>query len=209
MCVVGHDRHLSRARHAPDDVAVQSQRRPSAPLRRSRFGLDHDFLGRIIQQPDSDVRVVQSLFQFFRDLGEHFIRVERGNDVAGNVVEQRQVARFRPLLAEQPRIFQSDDRFAGQHAHHFQVPDVERAFLGTLQDHGSDGPLVQQQRHAAEAALVRILRFQTQLAHFFGVIFADQDGLARAHQVFDRRGCRQMAGTFWAEPRRRAPRLQI
>ena len=86
-----------------------------------------------------------------------------------------------------PRIFQRDDRFARQHAHHFQVPDVERAFLRTLHGHGADGPLVEQQRHSAEAALMRILRFQAQFAHFFGVIFADQEGLARAHQVFDDR----------------------
>ena len=84
------------------------------------------------------------------------------------------MARFRALLAEQPRIFQRDDRFARQHAHHFQVARVERALLRALHGHGADGPLVQQQGHAAEAALVRIPRFQAQLAHFFHVIFPDQ-----------------------------------
>ena len=80
---------------------------------------------------------------------------------------------------------EGDHRFARQHAHHFQMAVIERAFLGTLQDHGSDGPLVQQQGHAAKTSFVRILWFETELAYFFRVIFPDQNRLARAHQVFN------------------------
>ena len=67
---------------------------------------------------------------------------------------------------------------------------------GLCTDHGADGPLVQQQGHAAEASFVRILRFEAQLAHFFGVIFADQDGLARAHQIFNHVVAAKWPGPF-------------
>ena len=38
--------------------------------------------------------------------------------------------------------------------------------------------------------------FDAQLAHFFGVIFPDQEGLARAHQVFDHRVAAKWPGPF-------------
>ena len=43
---------------------------------------------------------------------------------------------------------------------------------------------------------LRILWFQTQLAHFFDVIFPNQNGLARAHQVFNHQVAAKWPGPF-------------
>ena len=156
--VVVHHGHLSGARDSPDHIAVQAQAPAQRAFAASRLGLDRRF-------PWSNNRAARFrcanspalVPAASRNLREHFVRIERRDDVARDVIEQSQMARFRPFLAEQPRIFERDDRFAGQHAHHFQVAEVERAFLRALHDHGADGPFVQQQGHAAEASFVLIL----------------------------------------------------
>ena len=93
---------LSGARYPPHDIAVQFQTASNCPLAATRLGLDDDFLRGVIEQSDSNVRIIQALLEFRRDRCEHFIRVQGRNDVPRNVVQQREVARFHALFTEKP-----------------------------------------------------------------------------------------------------------
>ena len=66
--VVVHDGRLPGARDSPDQIAVQGQPPAQRAFAFSRLGLDNDFLGRIIEQRDSHVRVVEHLFQLLGNL---------------------------------------------------------------------------------------------------------------------------------------------
>jgi hypothetical protein len=67
----------------------------------------------------------QAALQLLGDLGEHLVGIQRGDGVSRNSVEQREVARLGALFLKQPCILNGDARFAGQHAHQFEMPFVK------------------------------------------------------------------------------------
>ena len=73
--------HVAIARHLADEAGSERYALTQSPTPFSRFGLDHHFARSIIQHADADVIVGQARFELFGDLGEHFVRIERGDGV--------------------------------------------------------------------------------------------------------------------------------
>src|SRR6266436_8839540 len=108
-------RQLAVARHLPDQTGTKrnslSQRAPPPP----RFRLNHDFPGRILELPDSDVVVRQSRLELLRNLRQHLVRIQRSDGIPRNGVEQRKVPRLCSLFLEQSCIFDRNAGLARQH----------------------------------------------------------------------------------------------
>ena len=93
------------------------------------------------------------------------------------------MARASLLFAEQARILDGDACFASQNAHQLQMAFVEHTLLQTVRDHHTDGAIVKNQRHAAEAPHA-LNRFDSQAANLSREVFADEQGLTGADHVF-------------------------
>ena len=91
--------------------------------------------------------------------------------------------RLGTLFLEQARILDGDARFAGKDAHEFKMPFVKDAFILGKNSHRADSVIVGDKRNAAEAASFA-KRLDAEFFDFGGVIFADQDRLARTNDVF-------------------------
>ena len=127
-------------------------RRPDGFAARAGFGLHDQLLRGVVEDGDADVIVVEMLFHFGGDLREHLVGIERGDGVAGDVVDQGELARFFLLLLEEPRVFHGDAGFAGQDAQEFHMALVERVFLRAVHGHHADGAVVANQRDGADRA---------------------------------------------------------
>ena len=73
---------MAVARHLADQARAERYALAQGATPFSRFGLDHHFARRVIQHADADVIVGQTGFQLFGDLGEHLVRIERGDGVS-------------------------------------------------------------------------------------------------------------------------------
>ena len=127
--------------------------------------------------------VGEALFELFGDFCEHLVGIERADGMAGNVVEQRQVARAGLLFLEQARVLNGDAGFAGQHAHQFEMSLVKHALLRAVRDHHADGAIMEHQGHSAETSHT-LNGLDPQAVHFGREILADEQRLAGANQIF-------------------------
>src|SRR5579863_2897592 len=87
------------------------------------------------------------------------------------------MARLYLLATKQPRVFQSNSRFARQHPHQFEMPIVESPFLPAENGHDTHGAVVKHQRYRAETTH-RHQGFNAQTARLLRHIFPDQKRLA-------------------------------
>ena len=175
--------HVSGPRDLAHDSAAErhslAQRAPSL----ARFRLDDDLSRRILQLPDADVVVRKSFLELLRDFREHLVGIQGRNRVARNVVQQREMARFRAFLVEKPRVLDGNAGFAGQDAQQLEMSFIEGA-VGVREDgHRANRVVVSHQRNSAEAAS-RPRRLYPKLLHFFGVMLPNQDRLPRPYDVF-------------------------
>ena len=144
-------RHVSRARHLPNQARSQRYAMPHRAAACAAFRLNHQLARRIIQHADPDVVVRQPLFELLRDLRQHLVRIQRRNRISRNRVQQRQMPRLRPLFVEEPRVLNRDARLARQHPHQLQMPFVERVIVIRENSHRADCVVVRHQRHDADA----------------------------------------------------------
>src|SRR5260221_5956215 len=94
----------------------------SAP--RAAFGLYDELPRSVVKKCDADVVVVEAIFELFGDFGEDLVGIKGGDRVAGNKIEQAEVAGFGALVLEEAGVFDGDAGFAGEDAE-----EVEGAFL--------------------------------------------------------------------------------
>src|SRR5262249_36930602 len=121
--------------------------------------------------------------QLFGDFGENFVRVKRGDSVAGDEIQQAEVARLGALFVEEPGVLDGDTGFAGENTEQFEMAFVEGFFLVGKDAQGGDRAVVGNQGDAAERAR-GANRFNAELADLSWVIFADENGLTGAQDVF-------------------------
>jgi len=99
---------LPVASDVADETGAKRNALTESAAARARFGLDYDFARGVIQQADADVVVGKSRLQLPGNFREHLVGVQRGNGVAGNSVEQGQVARFGAFFVKETRVFDGD-----------------------------------------------------------------------------------------------------
>ena len=126
--------------------------------------------------------VGQAGFKLFGDFCEHLVWIQRGDGVTRNGVEQRKVPGLGALVIEQPGVFDCDTGFAGQDAQKFQVAFVKNALVVGIYGHRTDGVVVGDERHAAEASRCA-QRLDAELLRLAHIIVADEHGLPRPYDV--------------------------
>ena len=126
--------------------------------------------------------VREARLQLLRNLGEHFIGIQRGDGVSRNCVQQRKMPRLRPLFLEEARVFHRNRGFARQHAQQFEMAFVERALLVGKYGHRADGAVIRDQRNAAETTAVANW-LNSEFLRFLDVILPNQHGLPRPDDV--------------------------
>src|SRR5690348_12548701 len=175
--------HLPVARDVTDEARAERNALAKSAATRARFGLDHDFARGVIQRADADVVVGESSFQLLGDFREHLVGIQRGDGVARNGIEQRQVARFGALFVEETSVFDGDAGFAGEHAEQLEMALIKSALVVGENGHGADGVVISHKGNAAKTASLAN-GFDAELSDFIDIIFANQNRLARSNDVF-------------------------
>src|SRR6202008_4051760 len=159
---------------AVEVVAVENrQAHGGERLRKNRAGT---------ARSNADVIVSQAVFELLGYFGQNFVRVERGDGVLRNQVQQAEVARLRAFFLKQAGILNGDACFAGQDAKQFQMAFVEGPVLIGKHTQGADDAVVGDQRHATERTR-SAQRLNPQLPHFADIVIANEDRLARTKNV--------------------------
>ena len=127
--------------------------------------------------------VGERVFDFGGDLGEHFLGIQGGDGVAGDIVDEHQLLRFLLLCGEEAGVFDGDGGFAGEHAEELDVAFVESAFLRAVHGHHAHGLVVEYERNGAHRAGL-FVGLKTEARGFFGELFADQQWLNGANYMF-------------------------
>src|SRR5260221_4836515 len=99
----------------------------SAP--RAAFGLDDELPRSVVKKRDADVVVVEAIFELPGDFGEDLVGIKGGDRVAGNQIEQAEVAGFGALVLEEAGVFNGDAGFAGADAQGVEVSLIVDALL--------------------------------------------------------------------------------
>ena len=158
---------MAAACDLPDQPFAEQNAASHGFAPRARFGLDDQLFRGIVEDGDADVIVGKMLFHLRRDLREHFVGIERGDRVAGHVVDQRKLARFFLLLRKEPGVLDGDARLARENAQELDVAFVEHLFLLTVHGHHAHRAIVENQGHSAngtqrhqgfEAETLRLVR---------------------------------------------------
>jgi len=84
----------------PIKARAQGNALAEGPAAFPGFGLDHHFARGILQHADAEVIVGQAGFKLLGDFGEHLVRIERGDSVPRNGIEQREVPGLGAFLVE-------------------------------------------------------------------------------------------------------------
>src|SRR5258708_305192 len=171
------------ARHLADEAGVERQTLSKRVTACAAFGLDDEFARGVIEQGDADVVVAEAVFELLGDFGEDFVRIERGDGVAGDEVEQAEMAGLGALILEEARIFNGDAGFAGENAEEFEMPFVVGPIVVGVDAERSNGLVIGDERDSAEGAGSEN-GFNAQLAGFNREIFTNEDRLASADNVF-------------------------
>src|ERR1700747_1258483 len=130
---------LAGAGDLSDEARAERDSLTKSATARSSFGLNDQLAGRVFEDADADVIVGQPGFELLRDFCKHFVRIQSGNRVARNGIQQRKMARFGAFFLEEPRVFYGDASFAGEHTHQFEMALVKNALVFGEDGHRADG----------------------------------------------------------------------
>ena len=175
---------LAGASYVAHQAFSQQNAAAQSVAARAGFGLNLKFFGGVIENGDADVIVGESVFDFGGDLGEHFFGIQRGDGVAGDVVDQRQLLRFLLLFGEEAGVFDGDGGFAGEHAQAIRRGLRRRRAPARCARPSRRSAWLYKIRGTAQIEPACRFGVETQARGFFGELLADQQRLGGADHVF-------------------------
>src|SRR5271157_2555185 len=173
---------LAGARDLADEAGVEGKAQSGGAAALAGLGLDVKLARGVIENRDADMVVGEAVFELLGDFGQHFIGVERGDGVAGDEIQEIEMARLGALFLEEAGVFNGDAGFAGEHAKKLQVAFVKGAILIGEDAQRANGVIIGNQRNSAEGAR-SAQSIDAEFADFGEIVFANENGLPGAQDV--------------------------
>ena len=114
--------------------------------------MNDEFARGVIHQSDADMVVDEAGFELLGHFGKDFVGVQRGDGIAGNEIDEVEMASLGAFFLEEAGIFDGDTGFAGEYAKKFKMTFVVHAFRIGEDAERADGVIVSDEGHTAERA---------------------------------------------------------